>query len=281
MASSSTVEPFSEIRQELEALFSWNPPRLVPAPLPPGEKPSTSTRLPAFYDKHFSDDLILRRVKRLPSLVQDLAKNVDDATLAALDTLPPVDDFITAKHRKRDVANLRSVVTDEKGVADFYDKTTARFCTPVASTLALHPKASFSEWRSLLVWSQSGNTAGYAIADGLLGFISGEDGSEDDKSHRALMVEAMEPQTRRLFGTLRESSSPVGTWEMKNAAAGSNEVMIAVPKLGDFTWTSCTDAECFKSSARDRQREIVALVVVGHDAEDPPWNLDARSSPQI
>jgi hypothetical protein len=32
---------------------------------------------PAFYYKHFNENLILRRVRRLPSLVQKLADNVD------------------------------------------------------------------------------------------------------------------------------------------------------------------------------------------------------------
>ena len=72
----------------------------------------------AFYDKHISDNLILRHVKRLPSLVQELSKIVDNAIVAASDTLPPVDDFITAKQRQRDIA----VVTNEKGVADFTTK---------------------------------------------------------------------------------------------------------------------------------------------------------------
>ena len=71
---------------------------------------------------------------------------------------------MTAKQRKRDVENLD--LTDEKGVADFYNLTAARFYTPVASTLALHPKASISEWGSLLVWSQSVSSSGYEIMDG-------------------------------------------------------------------------------------------------------------------
>ena len=55
MASTSAdAEPPSKILQEIEALFSWNPPHLIPAPLPPGKKPSTSTCPPAFYDKTYS-----------------------------------------------------------------------------------------------------------------------------------------------------------------------------------------------------------------------------------
>jgi len=95
------------------------------------------------------------------SSIQDLAENVDRAVLAASETLPPVDDFITAKQRKRDVENLELTVTDEKGVAHFYNLTAARFYTPVASTLALHPEASISEWRSLLLSSQSVSTESF------------------------------------------------------------------------------------------------------------------------
>lgn len=55
-------------------------------------------------------------------------------------------------------------MTDEKSVASFYERTTALFCAPVASTLALR----LSKWDSLLIWAQSANVSGYAIADGFL-----------------------------------------------------------------------------------------------------------------
>ena len=100
MATASTsAQPLSEIRQEIKALFSWNPPRLTPAPLPPNQKPSTSTRPPPYYDKHLSAKLILREIKHLPSLVQDLADNVDAAVIAASETLPSPKGFITAEQR--------------------------------------------------------------------------------------------------------------------------------------------------------------------------------------
>jgi hypothetical protein len=87
----------------------------------------------------------------LPFLVQDL-----------------VDDFSTASDRERAVRNVDKTVTDETGVANFYDRIIATFCTPLASTLALHPKASISDWSSLLVWTQSVSSSGYVIMDGEL-----------------------------------------------------------------------------------------------------------------
>ena len=72
-----------------------------------------------FVVKHFSDKLFLKRVERLPSLVQDLAKNVDTALNAALKTLPPLYGFITAEQRDN-IASLDEVVIDGKAIANFY-----------------------------------------------------------------------------------------------------------------------------------------------------------------
>ncbi|KIL59039.1 hypothetical protein M378DRAFT_15140 [Amanita muscaria Koide BX008] len=79
----------------------------------------------AFYNQHFSSNLVLERIGRLPSLVQDLASNVDTALQAALNTLPPLNDFITAQQRARDVRNFDTNVTDEKEVANIYNQTNA------------------------------------------------------------------------------------------------------------------------------------------------------------
>lgn len=123
---------------------------------------------PPFTINIFSDLLVLRYVKWLPTLVQDLGANVDRALVAASKALPPVDGFFTAKDRERGVRRVEKAITDEKGVANFYDKTTATFCTPLASTLALHPNASIAIWMGLLVWTQSVSSSGYAIMDGEL-----------------------------------------------------------------------------------------------------------------
>ena len=257
---------YAEIRQEIEALFSWNPPRLKPAPLQADQKPSTSTRPPAYYDKHLSDKLILREVKRLPSLVQDLANNVDAAVVAASETFPPLKGFITAEQRDIAMGNLDTIVTNEKAVADFYDATTAKFCSPLASTLALHPKAPFSQWRSLVRWTQSGARSSYAIMNGgLLRFI-GKGDNERLEAERAAIVDTMESEIRRIFEELSERLTPSGTWEIKNASA---EVMTSVPHMGQFAWTHC-DGAC--STTTRYQKEIMEIVrtVMGPDARDPP-----------
>ena len=279
MASSSTETAF-EIRQEIEALFRWNPPRLQL--VPPGKKASIHTRPSAFYNKHFDERLKLRRVKRLPSLVQDLAINVDRALEAASKTLPPIDGICawTADHRERDLRHYPPVVVDEKGVTDYYDQFTAKYCIPVASTLALHPKASMSEWRPLLRWTQSVSSSRYAIMDGELQIARRaveDDGRLKDDGHLEAIMNTIETETRRIFEEMRESCSSLGTWEIKSIAVGSTEVMKAVGTLSKFPWTTCSEVLCPTLSKHEKQREAVRETKVGVDARDPPWNLNVCS----
>ena len=104
-ASSARLAPaeLEEVLNEIHALYDWNPPALIPEE----KKRSTSTpsHPPASFEKHFRDKYILKRVQRLPSLVDDLAKNVDTTLNAASITLPPLG-FITAKRRVRNRTNF-------------------------------------------------------------------------------------------------------------------------------------------------------------------------------
>ena len=158
MTQTSTAGP-PGILDEIEALFSWNPPRLAVIPkMKIQMKTSAATRQPTFYDKHFSPDLVVKNVVPLPSLVQDLAKNVDKALDAALGTLPPVNflDFITVQQRAGDIYRIPRTVTNKKAVGDFYLQTTARYCqwSSVTSMLALHPVSCIGHNLQLLQVTQ-------------------------------------------------------------------------------------------------------------------------------
>jgi hypothetical protein len=261
----------TSIHDETQRLFSWNPPALKPVTLP-GKKPSTKSRPPAFYDKHIFGPLVLRCVKRLPSLVQDLAANVDHALHAASETLPPVRRFYTAEDMERVVWSIDKNIKDEKGVANFYDKTTGMFCTPLASTLALHPKASTSNWRTLVEWTQSVSSSGYAIMDGELGIIAAASDNED--AAQEMILATMESETRRIFDEIRDSRDPFVTWEIKSPFAGPLEVMLAVPNLGIFSWTSCTYPECLTNEKHINEVKRNKNIKVGVDALAPPWNVN-------
>jgi hypothetical protein len=187
------------------------PPRLIPVAT---KKRLSSTWSPSFYDTHFSQNLVLQQVERLPSLVPALASNVDTALHAASGTLPPPNGFITAQRRTEDLGNLDVIVEDEKAVAEFYNQTTARYCSPLASTLALHPTASFSQWTSLLFWTQLVRSSGYASMDGVLRFF-GKGGLQMVETIRADIVKGMESGKHRIFEKMRESNLPLVPWEIK------------------------------------------------------------------
>ncbi|KAF8351680.1 hypothetical protein F5887DRAFT_1069354 [Amanita rubescens] len=280
--TSTTVAP--EVLDEIKALFSWNPPRLVPAPKTKSSTDSSASNCSPtlFYDKHFSSDLVLKKVVRLPSLVQDLAGNVDKV-LGALDleTLPPLGGFITAKHRASDRLGLSRVVADEaSAVVEFYGRTTARYCPYVASTLALHP--SFPQWGSLLYWTCSAPSPDYANMDGALIFIEEADDDDDDDDYydkyevrRAAIVESMDSKSRAIFEEVRKSRPTLATWEMKSISTGSPEVMTAIHNLGEFSWTSCPANDCDTNIQHKNLKEQgnQAVIQAGPDARAPPWNL--------
>ena len=166
MASSSS-DRLNHIPQEFKDLFSWNPPKLRPD-LMPGQKMSAQTRSPAFFDKHFLEKLKLLYVKRLPSLVHNIAalvdKTIDDCPDDFFSSTPSSDWFPAATIKLNTRQATRSMA-DEKDVVGFYERTTATFCVTVASTLALQNPF-------LLTWTQSKNTISFPIADGFLCFTN-------------------------------------------------------------------------------------------------------------
>ena len=134
------------IPQELKDLLSWSPPRLRPSTRKIGSK---YTRPPAFFDRHFSEGLKLLHVKRLPSLAPDIASYVDKSITDYINEcsqFPPSHFLMTKEQIECVVRNSGKTKVDEKAVACFYERTTASFCAPVASTLALRT----SNWFSLL-----------------------------------------------------------------------------------------------------------------------------------
>src|ERR1700733_2505247 len=138
VASGLTLDDVSDVHRGIGALFCWNPRTLI-LPDEPQEIYSTKTRPHKFYDKHFDDRLILRRVEPLPSLVRALATNVDQMLSAALDTLPSKPLTVSAQRRDDDAAAIPNDAPDEKAVASYYLTTTAIYCPAIASALVLHP----------------------------------------------------------------------------------------------------------------------------------------------
>jgi len=256
------------VRKEIEALFSWNPPLLVPATPIPRQSKSTSTRPLSFYDKHFAENLILKHVKPLPSLTLSLGDNIDRVLRDSGPMLPRAwAPLMTAATREFQVENEGNDVRREIGVVGFYLGNTAKFCTPMASTLALYPNAPKSKWRSLLRWSQSVRSSDYAVPDGELQF-------RQYKPNHDYLLNAMDSDTRKVVEQMRNDATPMATWEFKSLTTGSDDVMKAVLKLHNFKWVYCDPKAC---SERQKWTITAGGIAVGPDAEQTPWDLNVCS----
>jgi hypothetical protein len=282
MASTSAVHEshLPRVLEEIEELFSWNPPRLVRG----SKKQSTSFCLPAYYDKHFSAKFVLKRVEQLPSLVQILKDNVDRALDAAKPTLPPLSSgFVTAERRQEEeILYYDLEAKNEQTVANFYDKYTSHYCLSLASMLALHPAAP--EWANLLLWTQSVSSSGYAIMDGELRFMTDPGVKEVTKLHRENVLGTMKANDRHLFELMRASGMSLATWEIKSLGADTSEVLSAVRILGTFSWTLCSFDRNESANIKRHKTELekVDRIVVGHDAKCFSWlssHADSEAGP--
>ena len=267
MASSSS-DPSPQIAQAFKDLFSWNPPQLFPRPLP-GKKVSTKTRSPVFFDKHCSEKLTLLHVKLLPSLVHDITAVVDTPITGGVDS--PELWLFSAKDIEKLVNVPSTRLSDEKGVACFYDKTTATFCQEAASILALG-------FPHLVKWTQSGNVSGYAIAEGFLHF--------DDVGMNAQLEKIMDQETINIIQLLADKLASLATFEFKNLAAGGADVMLAIPKLANlpkFGWTFCESLDCATSKTHENERRKVSEAEANMwlDAKTTPWSFDRCSDNQV
>ena len=262
---STSGGPPPEVLDEIQKLFSWNPPYLKFAEKSltvTGNIKKSGTPTFSFYDKHFKEEAILKRVERFPTLLTQLAENVDKFLNSS--TMPStLRGFITDEQRQDDRESIRKTMRDEEAVANYYMLTTAKYCTRVASTLALHP----SQWRhGLLVWDQTGPHSDYAIADGLLLFA--EDENDSDEENRQVNLKEMDPETRQIFDEMRRKGDSLAIWNIKSPTAGFVDVITAVRDLGKYPWTYCDAPECL-----EKHDKVVDDVKVGPDALNPPWKL--------
>jgi hypothetical protein len=186
-----------------------------------------------FTIKIFTKNLVLKTVERLPSLVQDLARNVDKSLNAALKTLPPLPGLLTTQEREDHIDGLENV------------RQESNFRLISANSFRATARALLR--RSL-----------YTLPP------HSRDGNLSYHGHHQVVPQPMQSWTRS-FPSLERA-----TWEFKNLVAGSVEVLTAVPNLGRFSWTYCDPPNC---PSHKKGRKMVKLSKVGPDAQAPPWSL--------
>lgn len=152
----------------IESLFNYNPPVVTTET---SWVARTEVLSPfSFYDKHLDPKLSLLRIKSMPSIVEILSNTTDtymkDIKAKGIDL--PLMGFDSTFFPETKRIRTPTTLTDAVSVARFYLNTTADYCAPVASTLALHPHAP--DWMTAITWSQDGErgtpawtSEGYAL----------------------------------------------------------------------------------------------------------------------
>ncbi|KAK2467430.1 hypothetical protein APHAL10511_000665 [Amanita phalloides] len=139
--------------EELMALFSYN----LPSTRMPEESNITFSYPNMFYDRHLDHSTSsLKHIKGTPSLSLDIAHLVFDELKSLKgrgQLLPPI-----YTGGKRSSSSLRvggratfaprTTIRDATSVAQFYHNVSYENCSPVASTIALHPHAG--TWLTVL-----------------------------------------------------------------------------------------------------------------------------------
>lgn len=170
-----TLRPEGTVPEEVQFVLDWNPPLLatrqeasdLPVPQDTAHNTIWYTRPAAFYDKHLASHLILKHVVYLDTLVSAMESTVDQAIQDASNVLPKNSGALpTPPMIRDDVIWSNWSPYNELGVAEIYSAHTARYCQPIASTLAIHP--SSEKWRTSITWSVDRKEVRWAIADGEL-----------------------------------------------------------------------------------------------------------------
>jgi hypothetical protein len=232
----------------------------------------------SFYDKHLAESLVLKHVKLVESLVDDLAGTVDktikDAYQKGIKLPSKQGTLYTREHIEIRTGCTPRLVLSEVGIEEYYNGLTTSFCLPVASTLALHP--SSPHWASLLHWTTEVWRAQFAIADGALQLL------DVDTDFLEKLWETVDVDKRSLLEKLPGLYPDIAVWEMKSLAVGDEPMMQEICKMGvgleKFLWKSCKKGYCeHKNTALSRMADTL-VHAPGVDALSPPWSLPASDT---
>ena len=255
----------------LTDFFNWRPVRLHRSAT---ASQSKASREPSFYDKQIAGNFILKRVRHLPSLAEDIAKTVDDALETISERgvnlpLPHVSLGFPDQSFRSIVEMLQSsALQNEMSVAQFYGHTTALFCRIVASTLILQSELpSLPGWLNILFWTVSPSKSRYAIADGSLQIISDETDSPPTKAQQILFNSRLWKELQRI----REIVPDLALWEFNFLTVGDHPTMLGIRNEAytdiEFRWETMDDNERGLTSRR------FDLPSIRPDAKKTPWTL--------
>ena len=248
---------------------------------------SSSTRKPAFYDKHL--DVILRPMKvaycpDIPAQLVEVANSRYEDHKANLG--PPCESEETNFDVICSILQDDKVVRSEKGVQDCYANTVGETIVPIVSALAFETpswKQRYVEWTTDQKQDKAIPDAGLRIN---LDIFSQDDTPHDcpytkitEKRQKISIVDDLKccicdnPYLEKLNIVARYFLNIV-LYEFKSLKAGSMEHLTAV--LEQTCYDSVCWQECDKHCSHVKLDPPVTGSPTGFDAENPIVRLDAR-----
>lgn len=236
----------SAILEDLEDLFSWNPPLFRLATKQMGGSFSTSTREPGWYDKHLAPDRICKKVVHVKDLHRKVAAIVDEKLQSILErkiTLGPITaiSYMDKAARTRQMRRTGNPAQNELSIQVYYLTVTAAFCVCVASTLALHPHT----WETVIEWSPVPIAQGDAVCDGSLKplFCLSTVKRQRDQTTKHTGPHFVDAELWQELMEVCNKYGDMAIWEMKSLSVGDGSFMLGILALAtgkeQFQWQVC------------------------------------------
>ncbi|KAJ7162374.1 hypothetical protein C8R46DRAFT_1194052, partial [Mycena filopes] len=263
----------------VETFFQWKPPKYEAAP---DHTPSKATRPPAPWDMHLDDELILKKIKFLPSLQNSFRLIAERALQRRAEDIPPCD----LRHfpTEQVIAMAFDRMTPIREEADLtrrYESTTGSFCAMVAATL----ECKHDKWDTgFLEWTVSPSKRhGHGIADGFLRMAARLPTTTrlDTSTKRFSKLKLLAENVARYFPDL-------AVWEFKSlkviGARGLQGVIDLAAAYGrddcdNFPWVRCPSKEsCWHTHRSSRGGPLRTGAPTGPDVDAMGLRIDLSTT---
>lgn len=259
----------SLFERELDGFLKWTPETII---ADEAHITSDDTRPPVAYDLHLHEDLVLKEIKHLPTLLTDLAQVADVHVASYKKAVPHAvlgTDFPTYHTRSRYRPDR---VVAEASLVTIYENTTAQWCSLVASSLIFNQP--FQKDIQLFKWTDT-TPHSKAIADG---FLNLHHANIKDPQITSSLSKASKAAINVLVDWQLEG---LMIWEFKSLVAADLDKMKAIGELtGPFKWKRCGDGSGYTCGAGQHGTKEGTRVKTGRktgpDAKATPWNLPPR-----
>ncbi|KAJ7155836.1 hypothetical protein C8R46DRAFT_1295925 [Mycena filopes] len=251
------------VHQRLERFLEWNPPRLLPHPDAEELCPPLTLPVRAFYGRHIAQNLQLKRVTTMSSLVADIAQTASEeiSKLAARGALLPSGNPAVPSDRR--LAKIE--LLDATSVSDAYAQTSG-CCMAIASTVVLSASETSPEWLTVMHWCGYGGSrvppGRHVALDEQFGPVIG------DGPNRPFKIDAeswklLDEDSRSTVHRLFQNFPVLAVWEVFRNSAATDEL------IRDLGLTTSVEHGIYHTSGFQPSEFIPKPSL---DAITTPWN---------